>query len=68
MEFIITLVLVLVVLQGFSAQRKEKNFSSGIKDCRFMKEPHKWSYNASDRLECLECGFVAGRPEIETDE
>lgn len=63
MEMIITLtavMLILVILTGFS---DEKNFSGRLKDCRFRDEPHNWSYNKNNTLECIECGFVAGREE-----
>lgn len=57
---IVTVVLIVTVLAGYS---DEKNFSGSIKDCRFRNEPHSWSYNKNNKLECIACGFVAGREE-----
>lgn len=63
MEVIVLIVVVLVIVQVLMGQNNEKKFSGRLKDCRFVKEPHKWSYNRNDRLECIECGFVAGTEE-----
>ena len=61
MELLVLIVVVLAVVQVLAGEKNEKKFSGGLKECRSLGEPHKWSYNRNDRLECTECGFVAGR-------
>lgn len=63
MELLIIVVVVLIIIQVLVSNNDEKNFSGGLKDCRTLGEPHKWSYNRNDKLECTECSFVAGREE-----
>ena len=62
MELLILVVVVVLIVNVLSGYSDEKNFSGGgLRDCRSLSEPHKWSYNKNNRLECTECGFVAGR-------
>lgn len=68
MELLILVVVVMLIVQLVGGYSDEKNFSGGLKDCRFRQEPHRWSYNKNDKLECLECGFVAGREELQNEE
>lgn len=70
MELLILIVVVLVITQILAGEKSEKKFSGGLKECRSLGEPHKWSYNRNDKLECTDCGFVAGRevPSNEAEE
>lgn len=68
MELLILVVFVVLVANLVGGYSDENNFSGGLKDCRFRGEPHSWSYNKNDKLECLECGFVAGREELQNEE
>lgn len=70
MEVIVLIVVVLIVVQVLMGQKSEKKISGRLRDCRFLGEPHKWSYNRNDKLECIDCGFVAGTEELpdETEE
>lgn len=67
MGFIVLFAVVMLILHTFSVAGEEKKFSVSIKNCRFREEPHKWSYNRNDTLQCIECGFIAGTEES-TDE
>jgi hypothetical protein len=31
-----------------------------VLDCSLLDEPHKWSYNKDDRLQCTQCNMIAG--------
>lgn len=63
MELLIIIVVMMLIVNILAGYSNEKNFSGNLKNCRSLNEPHKWSYNKNDRLECTECGFVAGREE-----
>jgi len=63
MELLIIVVVVLLIINILIGYEDEKNFSGSLRDCRFRNEPHNWSYNKNNTLECVECGFVAGREE-----
>jgi hypothetical protein len=67
MELLIIVLVVVLIVHVVAAESEEKNFSGNLKDCRFREEPHRWSYNKNDKLECLECGFVAGREEPQNE-
>ena len=58
MEFIAILFVALLVLLLIPVKTGE------IPDWRKRKQdgcvPHKWTYNHEDKLQCCECGLVAG--------
>lgn len=67
MELLILVVVVMLIVVTVSGHSDEKNFSGRVRDCRFRNEPHSWSYNKNNTLECTECGFVAGREDTPND-
>jgi hypothetical protein len=61
MEILVLTVIVALVISSLSKKSTENNLKDSKKSCDLKKEPHKWSYNVSNTLQCLECDTIAGQ-------
>lgn len=60
MEIVVLAVLLGMIVSFLTGKSDENKFSESKKECSLNNQPHKWSYNKDDRLQCTECNLTAG--------
>lgn len=60
---IVSVAWISIMVAGAPAKPSNEPVTHSYKkliDCYVVGTPHKWSYNAQDKLQCTACGVVAG--------
>lgn len=60
MEIVVLTVLLGIIVSFLTGKSDENKITEPKKECSSKDEPHKWSYNKDNRLQCIECNLVAG--------